>query len=70
MLRQSGIAGDAIAAVGLSGQMHGAVLLDAAGDVIRPAIIWCDQRTDERVRAGSNEQIGPRGCSSSPAIPR
>ena len=39
-----------IAAVGLSGQMHGAVLLDAHGDVVRPAIIWCDQRTDERVR--------------------
>ena len=26
--------------------MHGAVLLDAAGDVVRPAIIWCDQRTE------------------------
>ena len=36
---------DAIACVGLSGQMHGAVLLDAAGEVLRPSIIWCDQRT-------------------------
>jgi len=35
-----------IAAIGLSGQMHGAVLLDAAMEVIRPAIIWCDQRTE------------------------
>ena len=35
-----------IAAVGFSGQMHGAGLLDAALDVIRPALIWCDQRTD------------------------
>ena len=35
-----------IAAIGLSGQMHGAVLLDAAMQVIRPAIIWCDQRTE------------------------
>jgi xylulokinase len=34
-----------IAAIGLSGQMHGAVLLDAAGEVVRPSIIWCDQRT-------------------------
>ena len=37
-----------IAAVGLSGQMHGAVLLDGQGAVVRPAIIWCDQRTDEQ----------------------
>ena len=36
-----------IAAVGFSGQMHGAVLLDAAGEVLRPALIWCDQRTAE-----------------------
>ena len=34
-----------IKGIGLSGQMHGLVMLDAAGEVIRPAIIWCDQRT-------------------------
>jgi xylulokinase len=34
-----------IAAVGFSGQMHGAVLLDVTGQVLRPALIWCDQRT-------------------------
>ncbi len=34
-----------IDAVGLTGQMHGAVMLDAAGEVLRPALIWCDQRT-------------------------
>lgn len=39
-----------IEAVGLSGQMHGAVLLDGDGAVVRPAIIWCDQRTDEQCR--------------------
>ena len=37
-----------VACVGFSGQMHGAVLLDAAGEVIRPAIIWCDQRTEKQ----------------------
>jgi len=37
----------AIEAVGLTGQMHGAVMLDAAGEVLRPSLIWCDQRTDE-----------------------
>lgn len=34
-----------IAAVGLGGQMHGLVLLDAAGEPLRRSIIWCDQRT-------------------------
>lgn len=34
-----------ISAIGLTGQMHGAVFLDTAGDVIRPAILWNDQRT-------------------------
>jgi xylulokinase len=37
-----------VACVGFSGQMHGAVLLDTAGEVIRPAIIWCDQRTEKQ----------------------
>jgi xylulokinase len=32
-------------AVGLTGQMHGCVMLDAAGRLLRPALIWCDQRT-------------------------
>ena len=35
----------AIQAVGLSGQMHTSVFLDAAGKVIRPALLWCDGRT-------------------------
>jgi xylulokinase len=34
-----------IEAVGLTGQMHGCVMLDANGQVLRPALIWCDQRT-------------------------
>lgn len=39
--------GERILAIGLTGQMHGAVLLDAGGEVIRPPILWCDQRTVE-----------------------
>ncbi len=35
----------AIAGIGLTGQMHGSVFLDKKGEVIRPAILWCDQRT-------------------------
>jgi xylulokinase len=49
-IAESGVAGDAIAAIGLSGQMHGAVLLDADGEVIRPSLIWCDQRTETECR--------------------
>jgi len=39
------INGEDIAGVGLSGQMHGVVLLDSEHRVIRPSIIWCDQRS-------------------------
>lgn len=38
--------GAKIEAIGLTGQMHGAVMLDANGEVLRPSLIWCDQRTD------------------------
>lgn len=40
-----------IVCVGLTGQMHGAVLLDERDEVLRPAIIWCDVRTHEQCRA-------------------
>ncbi|WP_185974584.1 xylulokinase [Deinococcus detaillensis] len=42
-------AGHTPLALGLSGQMHGAVFLDAEGDVIRPAPLWNDQRTGAAV---------------------
>ena len=45
-LAQSHVDPSTIRAVGFSGQMHGAVLLDDDLRVLRPAIIWCDQRTD------------------------
>lgn len=47
LLRDAGISGDDVACVGLSGQMHGTVFLDTNNAVIRPAILWCDQRTAE-----------------------
>jgi len=34
-----------VAGIGLTGQMHGSVFLDASGEVIRPALLWNDQRT-------------------------
>ncbi len=38
-----------ILGIGISGQMHGLVMLDEKGEVIRPSIIWCDQRTGAEV---------------------
>jgi xylulokinase len=62
LLTQTGLTPQSIRAVGLTGQMHGLVLLDAAGSVLRPAILWNDQRTgaecDEiRTRVGRSELI-------------
>src|SRR5512138_1297401 len=48
LLGQTGIGSEGIAAVGLTGQMHGLVLLDQAGNVLRPAILWNDQRTQSQ----------------------
>ncbi len=62
VLMQSGINGEQIAAIGLTGQMHGLTLLDENGIVLRPAILWNDQRTavqcDEiRARIGRKRLI-------------
>ena len=48
VLEQAGIGGEGVEAVGLTGQMHGLVLLDDAGEVLRPAILWNDQRTQSQ----------------------
>ncbi len=45
VMAQSGVPADSVKGVGLSGQMHGLVMLDAQNEVIRRSIIWCDQRT-------------------------
>lgn len=45
LLAEQGVAGESIAAIGLTGQMHGLVLLDESGQVLRPAILWNDGRT-------------------------
>lgn len=48
---------DDIACIGFSGQMHGAVMLDDKDQVVRPALIWCDVRTDEQCRE-INDKVG------------
>ncbi len=45
VVKNSGVAAEDIVGIGLSGQMHGLVMLDEDGNVLRPSIIWCDQRT-------------------------
>ena len=58
-LADAGADGSRVTSIGLAGQMHGAVLLDAADQPLRPAILWNDQRTDaecEEIR----QRVGAR----------
>jgi xylulokinase len=48
VIEKAKIQADDITAVGLTGQMHGLVLLDEGGQVLRPAILWNDQRTQSQ----------------------
>ncbi|MCL4294827.1 MAG: xylulokinase [Anaerolineae bacterium] len=62
VLQETKLSGADIAAVGLTGQMHGLTLLDETGAVLRPAILWNDQRTgaecdDIRARLGKARLI-------------
>ena len=45
VLARAGASGGEVTGIGLSGQMHGLVMLGRDGEVLRPSIIWCDQRT-------------------------
>ncbi len=49
VLAAAGASGQQVRGIGLSGQMHGLVILDAADQVIRPSLIWCDQRSQAQV---------------------
>lgn len=48
---QSGIDGQRVRGIGLSGQMHGLVMLDEQGGLLRDSIIWCDQRAGREAAA-------------------
>lgn len=60
VLEKAQITGRQVAAVGLTGQMHGMTLLDAHGDVIRPCILWNDQRTAQQCEWITNLIGAPR----------
>jgi xylulokinase len=49
VLHEAKAKGEDIKGIGLSGQMHGLTLLDASNQVVRPALIWCDQRSQPQV---------------------
>jgi xylulokinase len=57
VLAQAGVRGSQVKGIGLSGQMHGLVILDSGNQVIRPSLIWCDQRSQKQVNA-VNEKVG------------
>ena len=48
VLMENGITGDLVKAIGMTGQMHGLVMLDDEKRVLRPAMLWNDQRTSEQ----------------------
>lgn len=71
VLRQAGLRPPQVRAIGLSGQMHGSVFLDARDQVIRPALLWNDQRTAAECeeierRAGGRERL--IGLVANPAL--
>ena len=59
----------ACAAIGLSGQMHGATLLDAQGDVLRPCILWNDGRSADECAAFESEWPASRTVTGNLAMP-
>jgi xylulokinase len=66
VLAAAKVDGSQVAGIGLTGQMHGLVLLDAQGEVLRPSILWNDQRTaaecDEiRAKVGAKRLIEVTG---------
>jgi xylulokinase len=56
-LENGNLRGEKISCVGFSGQMHGAVMLDSSGAPVRPALIWCDVRTEKQCHE-LNNRIG------------
>ncbi len=71
VLKSGKIKPEDVAGIGLSGQMHGSVFLDKQGHVLRPAILWNDQRTavecaEIEKKAGGREKL--IGLVANPAL--
>jgi xylulokinase len=71
VLEKSGVKASQVAGLGLTGQMHGLVLLDAHGEVLRPCIMWNDQRTAAQC-AAITQRVGPENVlrlTGNPVLP-
>lgn len=73
VLAETGVSGADVMGIGLTGQMHGLVLLDASGEVLRPAILWNDQRTGDacdaiRAAVGLDRLIAISGNDALPGF--
>jgi len=69
-LAQAGVSASEVRGVGLSGQMHGLVILDEHNEVIRPSLIWCDQRSQRQVDF-VNRKVGIERvleCTANPVL--
>ena len=58
VMTKSGVNKEDVAGVGISGQMHGLVMLDKDNNVLRKSIIWCDQRTAAEVEEMNEKLAG------------
>ena len=70
VLAAAGAKGAEVRGIGLSGQMHGLTLLDEADNVVRPALIWCDQRSQAQVDS-INRKVGKQkvlDCIANPIL--
>ena len=68
VIKKSGVSGNEIFAIGLSGQYHGSVFLDDNGEVVRPCILWNDQRTksqsDRIAEKAGTEKLNSIACTN------
>ncbi|MBI1903391.1 MAG: xylulokinase [Planctomycetia bacterium] len=69
VMERSGLAPEEVAAIGLSGQMHGSVFLDSQNRVIRKALLWNDQRTEKEVKEIEKLAGGPKALIKMVANP-
>ena len=71
-LAAPGVDRSQVVGIGVSGQQHGCVPLDAAGDVLRPAKLWCDTETVpqcEQITAAVNRPSSAASSDSYPSTP-
>ena len=69
VLDKSGVSPDDVKGLGISGQIHGLVLLDENGKVLRKSIIWCDGRTQAECDE-IHEKVGRERLIQIAATPR